>query len=98
MDDFFWKATGLEEQLAGLHLRRTALCCQMAAANGKAKLPIGAELSQVNSAIKAINLKVSERREARSLWLAARSVLTDDQFTAFMDAARSHRMGFSVLS
>ena len=96
--DEFWEETGLEKQLAGLQSRRAALCEKMARTLGKAKQMVAAELSVVNKDIRRINLRVSERREARALWLAAREVMADDQFDDFMTAAKAHRMGTNPLS
>ena len=93
MMDEFWDETGLEKQLAGLQSRRADLCEKMARTLGKAKQMVAAELSVVNKDIRRINLRVSERREARALWLAAREVMADDQFDDFMKAAKAHRMG-----
>lgn len=96
--DEFWDETGLEKQLAGLQSRRADLCEKMARTLGKAKQMVAAELSVVNKDIRRINLRVSERREARALWLAAREVMADDQFDDFMRAAKAHRMGTNPLS
>jgi hypothetical protein len=97
MDDF-WNQTGIEKQLSGLESRRAALCSKRAQAKGMAQQLIEAELSEVNNKIKAMNLMVNERREARSLWLAARNVLDEQTFEKFTDTARAHRMGIKVLS
>ena len=96
--DEFWEETGLEKQLAGLQSRRAALCEQMANTLGRSRQLIAANLSMVNKDIKRINLRVSERQEARTLWLAAREVMDDDQFADFMKVAKAHRMGISPLS
>lgn len=97
MDDF-WEETGLEKQLAGLQSRRADLCEKMARTVGKSKQMVAAELSVVNKDIKRINLKVSERQEARTLWLAAREVMDEAQFSNFMVVAKAHRMGLKPLS
>ena len=97
MEDF-WEETGLEKQLAGLQSRRADLCEKMARTLGKAKQMVAAELSVVNKDIRRINLRVSERQEARTLWLAAREVMDDDQFADFMKVAKAHRMGIRPLS
>lgn len=88
-----FEPTANELKLAALDQKRVSLCAALASSANRDKRVINANLSAVNVQIKRLNLVVSEQREARVLWLAARHILDDETFQRVLDEARALRMG-----